>query len=418
MEPPRLAAHALGMRPPDAATEPMASPDHLHPCPALEVLARKRFVAGAAPGFSLEIHFAVPAGISILFGGSGAGKTTTLGMVAGIVQPDQGRICLAGRVLFDSAAAIDVDVSRRSVGYVFQDLALFPHLTVERNVRYGLRHLPEPERRRRAGEILESFRIAHLGRRMPAEISGGERQRTALARALVTRPRVLLLDEPLSALDAATKGRIVDDLRAWNRERRIPILYVTHSREEVFALGERVIVFEKGKISAQGPPQDVLGAPRTETVAQLAGFENIFDAEVAAVHEAAGTMTCRLLPGAVQLEVPLARIEARIESGVESGAAVRVGVRAGDILLAIEEPRGLSARNVLRGTLTSLEEKDFKVLARVDCGAAFTVLLTPDACRSLALAPGQAVWLILKTHSCHLLRGDAELVRDPDRPKP
>ncbi|HVB34978.1 MAG TPA: molybdenum ABC transporter ATP-binding protein [Patescibacteria group bacterium] len=385
----------------------MPSPDNPDTGPALDVFARKRFSANAAAGFSLDVRFAVPAGITILFGGSGAGKTTTLGVVAGLVRPDQGRICLAGRVLFDHAAPIDVELSRRSVGYVFQDLALFPHLSVERNVRYGLRHLPELERKRRAGEILESFRIAHLGSRMPEEISGGERQRTALARSLVTQPAVLLLDEPLSALDAATKGLLVDDLRAWNRAHRIPILYVTHSREEVFALGERVIVLENGEISAQGLPQEVLGAPRAETVAQLAGFENIFDAEVAAIHEAGGTMTCRLLPGAVHLEVPLTRIEA--------GAAVRVGVRAGDILLATQEPRGLSARNVLRGTVISLEECDFKVLARVDCGATFTVLLTPDACRSLGLVPGQPVWLILKTHSCHLLRAGAELPAGPDQ---
>jgi molybdate transport system ATP-binding protein len=383
----------------------MPSPENSDSRPALDVFARKRFPARLDSGFSLDVRFAVPAGITILFGGSGAGKTTTLGAVAGIVRPDEGRISVAGRVLFDSAEGIDVEISRRSVGYVFQDLALFPHLAVERNVRYGLRHLAKPERNQRVGEILESFRIANLRNRMPAEISGGERQRTALARALVTRPAVLLLDEPLSALDAATKSRIVDDLRAWNQERSIPILYVTHSREEVYALGERVVVLEKGKISAMGLPQDVLGAPRAETIAQLAGFENIFDAEIAGIHEPAGTMTCRLLPGAVHLEVPLTRIEA--------GAAVRVGIRAGDILLAAEQPGRLSARNVLRGVIASLEERDYKVLARVDCGASFAVLLTPDACRSLALVPGQPVWLILKTHSCHLLRAEAPSARGP-----
>jgi len=374
----------------------MPQPDNVNDSATLEVFARKRYRDRSASRFALDIRFAVPAGITILFGSSGAGKTTTLGCIAGLVTPDDGRIRVGGRVLFDAAARIDVDVSRRSVGYVFQDLALFPHLSVERNVRYGLRGIEEAERERRVGEILASFRIASLRGHLPGEISGGERQRVALARALVTRPAVLLLDEPLSALDAATKGRIVDDLRAWNRARRIPILYVTHSREEVFALGERVLVLERGRVMAEGLPQDVLGAPREETVAQLAGFENIFDSRVDAIHEDTGTMTCRLVPGAVDLEVPLARIE--------PGSIVRVGVRAGDILLATEEPRGLSARNVLRGTLTGFEEKDFKVLARVDCGAMFSVLLTPGARRSLALVAGQPVWLIVKTHSCHLLR--------------
>ena len=374
----------------------MPQPDNANDSAAIEVFARKRYRDRSPSRFALDIRFAVPAGITILFGSSGAGKTTTLGCIAGLVTPDDGRIRVGSRVLFDAAAHIDVDVSRRSVGYVFQDLALFPHLNVERNVRYGLRGLAEAERERRVGEILDSFRIASLRARLPGEISGGERQRVALARALVTRPAVLLLDEPLSALDAATKGRIVDDLRAWNRARRIPILYVTHSREEVFALGERVLVLERGIVVAEGLPQDVLGAPREETVAQLAGFENIFDSRVDAVHEDTGTMTCRLVPGAVDLEVPLARIE--------PGSIVRVGVRAGDILLATEEPHGLSARNVFRGTLTGFEEKDFKVLARVDCGATFSVLLTPGARRSLALVAGQPVWLIVKTHSCHLLR--------------
>ena len=403
-----MAAHTVGVTRGENQPPSMPQPDNANDSSALEVFARKRYRNRSASGFALDIRFAVPPGITILFGGSGAGKTNTLGCIAGLVTPDEGRIRVDDRVLFDSEAHIDVDVSRRAAGYVFQDLALFPHLSVERNVRYGLRGIAEAERDHRVGEILESFRIASLRPRLPGEISGGERQRVALARALVTRPAVLLLDEPLAALDAATKGLIVDDLRAWNRAQRIPILYVTHSREEVFALGERVLVLERGQVVAEGLPQDVLGAPREETVAQLAGFENIFDAQVAAIHEDTGTMTCRLTPAAptvsatpqtpatIDLEVPLARIE--------PGAPVRVGVRAGDILLAIEEPRGLSARNILRGTLAGFEERDFKVLARVDCGATFSVLLTPGARRSLGLAAGQPVWLIVKTHSCHLLR--------------
>ncbi len=366
----------------------------------LDVAIQKRYADSTGSGFTLDIRFAVPAGFTILFGRSGAGKTTTLEAIAGLVAPDAGRIRLARRVVFDSASRVNVDVSRRGVGYVFQNSALFPHLTVERNVRYGLRGVPEIERRQRVGEILDSFRIVSLAGRLPRTISGGERQRVALARALVTRPDVLLLDEPLAALDAATKGRIVDDLRAWNRARRIPILYVTHSREEVFALGERVFAIERGSIAAEGLPQDVLETPREETVAQLAGFENIFDARIAALHEEAGTMTCLLAPGAIEIETPLVR--------VEPGAPVRVGIRAGDILLATERPRGLSARNVLEGTIEAIEERDFRVLARVNCGATFAVLLTPAARRSLGLAAGRRVWLIVKTHSCHLLRPAAE----------
>lgn len=363
---------------------------------ALEAIVRKRFAAPGGEGFDLDVQFSIPRGIAILFGASGAGKTTTLDCIAGLARPEQGQIRVGERVLFDSARGVDVDASRRSVGYVFQDLALFPHLSVERNVGYGLARLPARERERRVSRVLESFRIEGLRRRLPGEISGGERQRTALARALVTRPAALLLDEPLSALDAATKGRIVDDLRAWNRQHRIAILYVTHSREEVYALGERVLVLERGRLVAEGLPQQVLGAPRTETVAQLAGFENIFDARVSSANEEAGTMTCRLVPGDVELEAPLARLAA--------GAVVRLGIRAGDVLLATEQPRGLSARNVLAGRLEALEERDGRVMAQADCGARFQVLLTPAARRSLGLERGRAVWLVIKTHSCHLLR--------------
>src|SRR6202158_1104300 len=238
--------------------------------------------------FELDLFLTLPSGITILFGPSGAGKTTLLDCITGLVRPDAGRIATKEKVLFDSKRGINIPPQFRRVGYVFQDLALFPHLTVQANVEYGLSRLGSEQRERRSAAMLGSFRIAHLRSRRPGQISGGERQRVALARALVIDPAVLLLDEPLAALDAVTKSKIVDDLRAWNQEHGVPIVYVTHSREEVFALGERAIVLENGRLVAQGPPHQVMSAPRKETVAQLAGFENIFDAEVRAVHEDRG----------------------------------------------------------------------------------------------------------------------------------
>src|SRR5438445_242475 len=228
--------------------------------------------------FELDLAISLPPGITILFGASGAGKTTLLDCIAGLARPDAGRIAIAESTLFDSSLGINVPPQRRRVGYVFQDLALFPHLSVEGNVEYGLSALEGQERGRRSAAILESFRIAHLRARRPGQISGGERQRVALARALVIDPGILLLDEPLAALDAAIKSKIVHDLRTWNQEHRVPVVYVTHSREEVFALGERAIVIENGRVIAQGTPHQVMSAPQHETVAQLAGFENIFDA--------------------------------------------------------------------------------------------------------------------------------------------
>jgi molybdate transport system ATP-binding protein len=288
--------------------------------------------------------------------------------------------------------------SKRRAGYVFQDLALFPHMTVEQNVAYGLQHLPHAERTRRTGLILDTFRIGHLARRNAREISGGERQRTALARALVTDPEVLLLDEPLAALDAAAKARIIDDLREWNRAHQIPNLYVTHSREEVFALGERVLVLDAGRIVAQGTPHEVMAAPQQETVAQLVGFENAFDAVVEAVRPERGTMMCRVEGdgGPLALETPLVR------GGV--GTLLRVGIRAGDILLATSPPVGLSARNVIPGRIKSLEQRDVIVSARVKCRVEMEVHLTLAARDSLQLEAGKEVWLVIKTHSCHLMQ--------------
>ncbi len=364
----------------------------------LEIRATKRF-ADAERDFLLEAECVCAAGITILFGASGAGKTTLLDCIAGLTSPDAGRIAVGNRVFFDCERGLNLAVQRRGVGYVFQDLALFPHLNVEENIGYGL---SEPERKRRTDEILESFRIAHLRKRKPREISGGERQRVALARALVIDPCVLLLDEPLAALDAVTKAKMIDDLRAWNRAHGIPIIYVTHSREEVFALGERVVVLERGKIVAEGTPHEVMTAPRQESVAQLVGFENVFDAAVVAVLEYRGTMRCRIAGSKVELETPLVRMKS-------GSSPVRVGIRAGDILLATVHPQGLSARNVLPGRVLSLEERDMIVVARVDCGVEMTVYLTLAARDVLELQPGKEVWLVVKTHSCHVMAGMSRL---------
>jgi molybdate transport system ATP-binding protein len=358
----------------------------------LTVQLHKHF-SGAGRDFVLDLSFEVTAGITIIFGPSGAGKTTLLDCIAGLNTPDSGKIMTGNRVLFDHPRT-NVPVQHRKIGYVFQDLALFPHLTVGKNIEYGLSGINKSERKK-SNAILESFRIAHLRDRKPAEISGGERQRVALARALVTDPCVLLLDEPLAALDAATKSKIIDDLRAWNAAHAIPILYITHNREEVFALGDRVLVLENGRIIADGTPHGVMAAPRRESLAQLIGFENIFHATVTAVHEDRGTMTCRLANSNVELETPLVRADV--------GTTLLVGIRAGDILLATVKPEGLSARNILPGRLLTLEQRDVIVAARADCGAEMEVHLTLAARDSLQLQPGHQVWLIVKTHSCHLM---------------
>jgi molybdate transport system ATP-binding protein len=281
------------------------------------------------------------------------------------------------------------------MAYVFQTLALFPHMSVEENVAYGLTALPEESRRARVGLILEAFRVEKLRKRKPAEISGGERQRVALARSLVTLPRVLLLDEPLTGLDAEIKASIIGDLRAWNAAHKIPVLYVTHTREEVDALGERVVAMDHGCVAGEGTPHEVLDTPRRKKLAQAAGFENLLSGTVVDLREDDGVMRVQLDSGGREIEVPLGY--------ASPGTSVRIAVRAGDILLAVQRPTGLSARNVLEGTIASLERRGTLVVARVDCGALFTVHVTPGAERALELAVGKKVWLVLKTHSCHFV---------------
>ena len=366
--------------------------------PSLCARVRKFFAGDIAPRLSLDLDIEVAPGITILFGPSGAGKSTLLDCIAGLTHPDAGRISVDGEAFFDSEKKLNLPPQQRRIAYVFQTLALFPHMTVQANVAYGLANATHDHKSNsRVGEILQTFRVEALRARKPREISGGERQRVALARSLVTLPRVLLLDEPLTGLDAALKASIIEDLRAWNAAHKIPILYVTHSREEVDALGERVIAMDHGKIVSEGTPREVLDAPRRRRLAQAAGFENLLAAAVLDLREPDGVMRVRLANADCEIEVPLGH--------AAPGDQVRIAIRAGDILLASEAPHGLSARNVLQGKIISLERRGTLVVARVDCGAAFTVHVTPGALRALELAPEKKVWLVLKTHSCHFVEG-------------
>ncbi len=346
--------------------------------------------------FTLDVGFTVGSGVTIVFGESGSGKTTLLRCVAGVARPDAGRIAIDERPLFDARTGIDVAPAKRRVGFVFQQLALFPHLSAADNIAYGLAHRTAAERRDRIGAIAASFRIEHVLGRRPGEISGGERQRVGLARSLVTDPDLLLLDEPLSALDHATQSRILDDLRVWNDARRIPILYVTHSQREVFALGERVLLLEGGRLLADGRPAEVMEAPAHDRVAQLVGFENLLDGVVADRRPGTGIMHVRLTGTMTELETPV------VDAAV--GEAVRVAIRAGDILIATERPSGLSARNVLAATIESERRGAAWVTLAVSVGVPVEVHVTPSASDELDLRPGRAVWLVIKTHSCHAVR--------------
>jgi len=345
--------------------------------------------------FTLDVSFAAAPGVTIVFGESGSGKTTLLRCVAGVARPDAGRIAIDDRVLFDAGSRIDLPPPRRRVGFVFQQLALFPHLSARDNIAYGVAHLDAAERRSRIEAIARSFRIAHLLDRRPAQISGGERQRVGLARSLVGDPEALLLDEPLSALDHATQSRIIEDLLRWNDARQIPVLYVTHSQRELFALGRRVLLIEEGRIVGDDLPQLAMNAPAHERLAELVGYENLLDAVIASRRPDAGVMAVSLGGTRVQLETP-------IVDG-EVGDRVRVAIRAGDILLAVQRPSGLSARNVVPGTIASLRQTGGFVVVAVSVGAEIEVHVTRSAVEELGLSAGRDVWLVIKTHSCRAL---------------
>jgi molybdate transport system ATP-binding protein len=365
----------------------------------LRVRILKDFDHSVASGFTLNVSFQAEPGIAILFGPSGSGKSLTLQMVAGLKAPDHGSIELNGETYFDADRRISVPIRLRRVGYVFQSLALFPHLTVFQNVGYGLDDIRKQQRLQLCWPILEKLRISDLTDRRPQTLSGGEQQRVALARALVTRPKILLLDEPLSALDLGVKREIMADLRRINQELQIPILYVTHDRSEALSLGEHLLMLEKGKIIAEGNPLDILERPGQEGIARLLNVENLFEGTVKQRSPELGTMSCDL--GGCQVEVPYA--------DWPEGRPVRFGLRSRDILVGVEKPSGLSAQNVLPGRIVHVESGGTEVHLRVECGVIFEVTATRNAAEHLKLRTGREVWLIFKAHSCLVLNAGVQL---------
>ncbi|MFA7330514.1 MAG: ATP-binding cassette domain-containing protein [Candidatus Delongbacteria bacterium] len=232
----------------------------------LEVRLRKR-----VPGFTLDVEWRMEHELAVLFGFSGAGKTMTLQLVSGLLDPDEGRVALDGEVWCDTAAGLRRPPGRRPVGYVFQDLALFPHLSVLGNVLHGAPDLPAPRRRERAHELLATFYLEGLEERLPRELSGGQKQRVALARALIRQPALLMLDEPFSALDRPLRLEMREVLQEVRARFQIPILLVTHDLEEAAALADRWIVYEQGRVAQQGRLEALRAAPASPAVAALLG---------------------------------------------------------------------------------------------------------------------------------------------------
>jgi molybdate transport system ATP-binding protein len=241
----------------------------------LEVSVKKRL-----PGFTLDVAWSAGDGVAVLFGPSGAGKTLTLQCLAGLVRPDAGRIVLDGRVFFDAAAGIDLPPQRRRVGYVFQGYALFPHLSVADNVGFGLRDRPRREREETTARVIERLGLSAFARRLPGALSGGQQQRVALGRALAIDPALLLLDEPLSALDAPLRRSLRDELRSVLRDWGTAAVVVTHDFTEAYRLADRIVVYDAGRVVQSAPRAELLWQPASESVARIVGIRNVLHGTV------------------------------------------------------------------------------------------------------------------------------------------
>ena len=347
-------------------------------------------------GFALNVAFEVQGrGVTCLFGASGAGKSATLSAIGGTLRPDGGRIAIGAEVLFDRASGVNRPMEQRGVGWVFQDARLFPHLSVEANLRYGLKRVRGRALRLGFDEVLAVLGVEGLLARRPRDLSGGERQRVAIGRALLSQPRLLLMDEPLSALDAARKAEILPFLERLKTAFDLPILYVTHNLSEVMRLADALVVLEAGKVAAQGPLAEVLARADVPLLTARADTAAVLDAVVAG-HDPRRGLT-RLEAGGTELLTPLL--------GRPVGAAVRAVVLARDVLLAGEAPRALSARNVMPGRVERLTARpDGSVLVTVALeakapsgGPSLLSAVTRDAVEDLALAPGKPVWAVVKS---------------------
>ncbi len=247
----------------------------------LELRVRKRFAGrpDSAP-FSLELEFRAGAGVTVLFGPSGAGKTLTLDAIAGFAVPDEGRILLDDEILFDAASGVNLPARARHCGYVFQNYALFPHMTLRQNLQFAAERRPRLERHRKVNEMLERFHLTDAAGRRPHELSGGQKQRCSIARAVIGEPRLLLLDEPARGLDAPLRRELYDLLRQVRAEFSIPTVLVTHDLEECFELGDEMLILREGRLVQSGPPRAIAERPANVEVARLLGIFNLLPADI------------------------------------------------------------------------------------------------------------------------------------------
>jgi len=349
----------------------------------------KRFAGGPRIHGQLRLAAEGP-GVTVLFGPSGCGKTTILRSLAGLERPESGRIEFAGQLWLDVEQGVSLSPQRRGVGFLFQQYALFPHFTVAGNVAFGLRDRASAAARRQVADVLARLQIGELAERYPAQLSGGQQQRVALARAIVCQPRLLLLDEPLSALDAPVREQLRGELRRMLIELATPTIVVTHDRVETLALADEVVVVTEGQVRQTGPVHDVFSRPRDPDIAQVVGIETVQPGVVVQASE-----------GLATVEVAGVQLTAVAPQGI--GRLVFVCIRGEDVLLVREVVAGTSARNQLAARVTSRVAEGPMIRIGLDCGFALTALVTRPAAEELHLEVGDRVTALIKAPAIHLV---------------
>ena len=341
--------------------------------------------------FRLDVRTTTEGRVVALFGRSGSGKTTLTNVIAGLVRPDRGRVVLDGRVLYDDASGIDIPAHLRRVGYVFQEGRLLPHLTVRNNLVYGLRRTPAAERAIGFSRIVELLGIEHVLQRRPGDLSGGEKQRVAIGRALLTSPRVLLMDEPLASLDAHRRSEILQYIELMRDEVGIPIVYVSHSVEEVVRLADTVVLMAAGRVVAVGGVEEIMGRPDLRAAAGTFEGGAVVDAKVVG-QDVRYELATLAFDGGV---LTVTNLDALI------GEPVRVRIRARDVSIALDPPSRISIQNVLRGNVaevTTARDGIVDVSVAVG-GVTLRSRITQRAAEQLALKPGLEVYAMVKAVS-------------------
>jgi len=339
--------------------------------------------------FTLDAAFESGGGLTALFGRSGAGKPSLINAIAGLYRPNAGRIAVDDAVLTDTASGIFVPAHRRRVGYVFQEGRLFPHLSVRQNLLYGRWFAPKVAGGADLDQIVELLGIGNLLARRPANLSGGEKQRVAIGRALLARPRLLVMDEPLASLDEGRRAEILPYIERLRDEMRAPIVYVSHSIAEVARLATTLVVLSEGKVAAIGPTAQIMGRIDLFPLTGRAEAGAILATRVAGHDDKFGLTVLRAAAG--ELRVP--------HLDLPIGATLRVRIRARDVMIALESPTGLSALNVLPGIIAEIAGGDGPIVQmRLDCaGEALVARLTRRSVETLGLVPGKQVHAVIKS---------------------